>query len=113
MPRVDSTFLSEVPVACLTNRCGPGVDLSCSNSWDGPTINGVLRAGNGSRSRRDEESNELRDFLRLGGAAERNAAEALHDDLLAALIVRTGLGREALCQCDRRLGFDPPGRNAD
>jgi len=49
----------------------------------------------------------------LGGAAERNAAEAFHDDLLAAVVVRTGLGREALRQCDRRLGFDPAGRNAD
>ena len=30
-----------------------------------------------------------------------------------ALVVGTRLGREALRQCNRRLGFDPAGRNAD
>jgi len=29
--------------------------------------------------------------FRLGGPAERNAAETVHDDLLATLVVRTGL----------------------
>ena len=31
------------------------------------------------------------DLVRLCGPAERNAAEAVHDDLLAALVVSAGL----------------------
>ena len=63
---------------------------------------------------RGETRKAMRSATSLGlcRSAERDAAETLHDDLLAALVVSAGLGREALRQCDRRLGFDPARRNA-
>jgi len=45
--------------------------------------------------------------------AERNARRGFHDDLPAAFVVRTGLGREALRPVRRRLGSTQPGENAD
>src|SRR5689334_7532982 len=75
---------------------GPEADLDRLDSRNGAAIDHVLSAGNRSRSRRHQESDELCDFCGFRGPAERNAAEPLHDDLLATLVVRAGLSREAL-----------------
>src|SRR5882672_12323930 len=111
MPTADSTVLSEVPMARPTGIQRAKGAPQHSDSRYGPAIDHVLCTGDRSRSRRDQESNEVRDLLWLGGAAERNAAEALHDDLFAPLVVRTGLDRQALREGDRRFGFDPAGSN--
>src|SRR6266853_1967275 len=84
-------------------------DLNRSDSRNGPAVDHVFRTRNRGRPRRGQEDDQVRDFLRLGGAAKRNAAEAFHDDLLAALVVGAGLGCEALGQPHGRLGLDPAG----
>lgn len=63
-------------------------------------------------ARSEARKAEVRDLLRRRRTADRDAAERIHDDPLAALDVGAGLARDALHEPDRPLGLDPPGSDA-
>jgi hypothetical protein len=43
--------------------------------------------------------------------SQRYAAQALHNDLLSAVVISPGIRRETFRQCDGRFRFHPAGRN--
>src|SRR5690606_21564343 len=69
-------------------RLGP---LDRSSCRDGSSIDHVLHARDGRGTRRGEKRNEVGDFERLCGPPQRNAAQRLHDDLLASFEISPGL----------------------
>src|SRR5882757_2208899 len=77
----------------------------------GAAVDDAFGAGNGGRAGRDEECDVVGDLLRLRWPPERYAPEALHDDLLAALVVGASIRGEPLRKGDRRFGLDPARRD--
>jgi DNA-binding HxlR family transcriptional regulator len=91
-------------------RCDSDSVAGSSGSGDRSAVDHVLSARDGTRSRRGHERDEICHLTRPSRASKRNAAERLHDDLFAALVVGARLVRQPLGQRDGRLRFDPEGR---
>lgn len=100
-------------VRLIHSRAGDDRATSWSRDWNRAAVDDVFGATDRSRASRCDEGDQVGDFLGLGGAAPWNAAEAVHDDLLATFIVRPGVGCENSHK--RRGGFriDPIRRDAN
>src|SRR5918999_5617726 len=59
-------------------RWGGGADRGWSGRPDGAAVDGVFGAGDGRGSVAHEEGDEFGDLFRLGGTAEGDAAEGVH-----------------------------------
>ena len=75
-------------------------------------IDHVFGAGDGAGPRRDEKGDKIGHFLWFRRTAERNAAQRVHDELLATFVVGAGLLGETLGHMYRRLRLHPARRNA-
>ncbi len=87
-------FVSSKPTSCRGN---------CS------AVDDVLGAGDGSCARRNQECDQICYFLRPGRPPERNAAKALHDDLLAAFVVSASLRGEPFSKATAASVSTQPG----
>ena len=67
-----------------------------SGSWHRPAVDDVFGARNGGRARRRQKRDQIGYLFRLGRPTERNAAERIHDDLSAPLIVSVPLLRDGV-----------------
>ena len=76
-----------------------------------PAVNHILGARDRCGARRDQERDQVGYLLRPSWTTKRDAAQGVHDDLLATLIVSPGVLRQPLGSTDSRLGFDPPRRH--
>jgi len=119
--RVFETMLSRIPVHGIIvpsvrsryRRPPQAPAAEILDCWDGPAIDHVFCARDGGSAWRNEKCDEVRHFFGLRWATERNAAETLHDDLLAAFVVCAGLRGETFGQGDGCFGFNPARRDTD
>jgi hypothetical protein len=79
---VKGACIEQAPPTCYS------IGSSCRHS---PAIDDIFRARDGGRTRRGEKSHEVRHFRRLRRAAERDAAERVHQSFFSAPVVIAGL----------------------
>src|ERR1700687_1743810 len=83
-----------------------------SDSRHSAAVDDNFGSGDGAGTGRDEEGNEVRHFLWLCRAAKGNAAERLHDNLLATFEIGAGLLPEPLRERHSGFGLHPARRDA-
>ncbi|MGZ2504610.1 hypothetical protein ACVINI_005155 [Rhizobium beringeri] len=84
--------------------------LGILKRWDGPAVNDIFGTGYGRGAWGRQEGYQIGDLAGFGRSPERNFAERVHDDLLAAFIIVADLPRQPLCQGYGGVGLDPARR---